>query len=141
MQSYIIEKIKYVSTDPIDYNNIPACTYCQPQVASLGLTEIQAKEAGHNIKVGKFHFKSSGKALSIGKPEGFVKIIFDSKYGELLGCHIIGSEATNLITEATIARKLETTWYEVLKTIHPHPTLSEAVMEATADAFEKAIHI
>ena len=135
-----IEKIKDVSTHPIDYNNIPACTYCQPQVASVGLTEIQAKEAGHNIKVGKFHFKSSGKALSIGKPEGFVKIIFDSKYGELLGCHIIGSEATELIQELVLAKNLEATWENLAYTMHPHPTLSEAIMEAAMDAYGSGVH-
>ena len=135
-----VEKIKDLSTHPIDYNNIPACTYCQPQVASLGLSEIQAKEAGHEIKVGKFHFKSSGKALSIGKPEGFVKIIFDSQYGELLGCHIIGSEATELIQELVLAKSLEATWENIAYTMHPHPTLSEAIMEAAMDAYGNGVH-
>ena len=135
-----VEKIVDHNTEPIDYNNIPSCTYCQPQVASLGLTEIQAKEAGFNIKVGKFYFKSSGKALSVGKPVGFVKIIFDSKYGELLGCHIIGSEATELIQEVVIAKNLEATWENLAYTMHPHPTLSESIMEAALDAYGIGVH-
>ena len=135
-----VEKILDHNTEPIDYNNIPSCTYCQPQVASLGLTEIQAKEAGFNIKVGKFYFKSSGKALSIGKPVGFVKIIFDSKYGELLGCHIIGSQATELIQELVIAKNLEATWENLAYTMHPHPTLSESIMEAALDAYGIGVH-
>lgn len=135
-----VEKIVDHNTEPIDYHNIPSCTYCQPQVASLGLTEIQAKEAGFNIKVGKFYFKSSGKALSIGKPVGFVKIIFDSKYGELLGCHIIGSQATELIQELVIAKSLEATWENLAYTMHPHPTLSESIMEAALDAYGIGVH-
>ena len=135
-----VEKIVDHNTEPIDYNNIPSCTYCQPQVASLGLTEIQAKEAGFNIKVGKFYFKSSGKALSVGKPVGFVKIIFDSKYGELLGCHIIGSQATELIQELVIAKSLEATWENLAYTMHPHPTLSESIMEAALDAYGIGVH-
>ena len=135
-----VEKIVDHNTEPIDYNNIPSCTYCQPQVASLGLTEIQAKEAGFNIKVGKFYFKSSGKALSIGKPVGFVKIIFDSKYGELLGCHIIGPQATELIQELVIAKSLEATWENLAYTMHPHPTLSESIMEAALDAYGIGVH-
>jgi len=135
-----VEKIADHNTEPVDYNNIPSCTYCQPQVASLGLTEIQAKEQGYNIKVGKFYFKSSGKALSIGKPDGFVKIIFDSKYGELLGCHIIGSEATELIQELVIAKSLEATWENLALTMHPHPTLSESIMEAAMDAYGIGVH-
>ena len=135
-----VEKIADHNTYPVDYNNIPSCTYCQPQVASLGLTEIQAKEQGYNIKVGKFYFKSSGKALSIGKPDGFVKIIFDSKYGELLGCHIIGSEATELIQELVIAKSLEATWENLALTMHPHPTLSESIMEAALDAYGIGVH-
>ena len=127
-------------TDPIDYKNIPSCTYCQPQVASLGLNEFSAKELGHNIKVGRFDFKASGKALASGDPTGFVKIIFDEKYGELLGCHIIGHEATELIAELGIAKALETTWQEIAMTMHAHPTLSEAVMEAAQDAFGQSIH-
>ena len=135
-----VEKIVDHNTEPIDYHNIPSCIYCQPQVASLGLTEIQAKEAGFNIKVGKFYFKSSGKALSIGKPVGFVKIIFDSKYGELLGCHIIGSQATELIQELVIAKSLEATWENLAYTMHPHPTLSESIMEAALDAYGIGVH-
>ena len=127
-------------TDPIDYKNIPSCTYCQPQVASLGLNEFSAKELGHNIKVGRFDFKASGKALASGDPTGFVKIIFDEEYGELLGCHIIGHEATELIAELGIAKALETTWQEIAMTMHAHPTLSEAVMEAAQDAFGQSIH-
>ena len=127
-------------TDPIDYKNIPSCTYCQPQVASLGLNEFSAKELGHNIKVGRFDFKASGKALASGDPTGFVKIIFDEEYGELLGCHIIGHEATELIAELGIAKALETTWREIAMSMHAHPTLSEAVMEAAQDAFGQSIH-
>ena len=128
------------TTHPIDYSNIPSCTYCQPQVASLGLNEFDAKELGYDIKVGRFDFKASGKALAIGNPSGFVKIIFDEKYGELLGCHIIGSEATELIAELGMAKALEATWQEIATTMHAHPTLSEAVMEAAQDAFGQAIH-
>ncbi len=135
-----VEKIVDHNTEPIDYNNIPSCTYCQPQVASLGLTEIQAKVAGFNIKVGKFYFKSSGKALSVSKPVGFVKIIFDSKYGELLGCHIIGSQATELIQELVIAKNLEATWENLAYTMHPHPTLSESIMEAALNAYGIGVH-
>ena len=126
--------------DPIDYKNIPSCTYCQPQVASLGLNEFSAKDLGHNIKIGRFDFKVSGKALASGDPTGFVKIIFDEEYGELLGCHIIGHEATELIAELGIAKALETTWQEIAMTMHAHPTLSEAVMEAAQDAFGQSIH-
>ena len=128
------------STNPLDYNNIPGCTYCQPRVASIGMTEVKAKEAGHEVKIGRFNFSASGKALAIGESLGFVKIIFDAKYGELLGCHIIGSEATELIAELAIAKALETTWEEIATTVHAHPTLSEAVMEAALDAFGKSIH-
>ena len=127
-------------THPVDYSNIPGCTYCQPQVASLGLTEAAAKEAGHNIKVGRFDFRASGKALATGDSTGFVKIIFDAKYGELLGCHIVGSEATELIAELGVAKALETTWQEIAMTVHAHPTLSEAVMEAALDAFGQSVH-
>ena len=135
-----VEKIAGHSTFPVDYSNIPACTYCQPQVASLGLTQAQAMAAGHDIKVGKFNFRSSGKAMAIGSTNGFVKIIFDAKYGELLGCHIIGTEATELIAELGIAKALEATWQDLARTVHAHPTLSEAIMEATLDAFGEAIH-
>ena len=127
--------------EPMKYDNIPGCTYCHPEVASVGLTEKAAREVGYELKIGNFPFKALGKAMAVGDTDGFVKVIYDAKYGELLGCHIIGSEATNLITEAGIARKLEATWHEVLTTIHPHPTLSEAIMEATADALGEAIHI
>ena len=127
-------------THPVDYSNIPGCTYCQPQVASLGLTEAVAKDAGHDIKVGRFDFRASGKALATGDSTGFVKIIFDAKYGELLGCHIVGSEATELIAELGVAKALETTWQEIAMTVHAHPTLSEAVMEAALDAFGQGVH-
>ncbi len=129
------------SPHPMKYDNIPGCTYCHPEVASVGFTEKAALKAGYEIKVGKFPFRALGKSMAVGDTDGFVKVIYDEKYGELLGCHIIGAEATNLITEAGVARKLETTWHEMLTTIHPHPTLSEAIMEATADAFDEAIHI
>lgn len=126
---------------PIDYNTIPGCTYCIPQVASVGFTEKKAKEMGYDIKVGKFPIRVNGKALALGEAEGFIKIIYDSKYGELLGCHIIGPEATELITEVTLAKSVESTYMEVLHTIHPHPTLSEIVAEATHDALGEPIHI
>ena len=129
-----------LTTQPVDYLNIPGCTYCQPQVASLGLTEKAAKEAGYDIKVGRFDFRSSGKALATGDPTGFVKIIFDTKYGELLGCHIVGSEATELIAELGVAKTLETTWQEIAMTVHAHPTLSEAVMEAALDAYGNSVN-
>ncbi len=125
----------------MEYDNIPGCTYCHPEVASIGLTEKSAIQEGYTVKIGKFPFRALGKALAVGQTEGFVKVIFDEKYGELLGCHIIGPGATDLIIEAGIARKLETTWDEVLLTVHPHPTLSEAFLEATADALKEAIHI
>ena len=135
------EHISKLDVEPMEYDNIPGCTYSDPEVASVGLTELEAKDKGFNIKIGKFPFSALGKSLATGHHDGFVKVIYDAKYGEMLGCHIIGSEATNLITEPAIARKLETTYYELIKTIHPHPTLSEAIMEATADAYEEAIHI
>ena len=135
------EHIAGLSPDPMRYDNIPGCTYCHPEVASVGLTEKAAKEKGYEIKIGNFPFRGLGKSMAVGDTDGFVKVIYDAKYGEMLGCHIIGAEATNLITEAVIARNLETTHHEVLKTIHPHPTLSEAIMEATADALGEAIHI
>ena len=136
-----VEKIAGLDPDPMLYDNIAGCTYCDPEVASVGLTEKAAKEQGYDLKIGKFPFRGLGKSMAIGHIDGFVKVIYDAKYGEMLGCHIIGSEATNLISEASIARKLETTHKEILSTIHPHPTLSEAIMEATADAFDEAIHI
>ena len=125
---------------PLDYSNIPACTYCQPQVASMGLTEKAAKDEGYKLKVGRFNFSGSGKALAIGSSEGFIKIIFDEKYGELLGCHIIGNDATELIAELTLAKALETTWQDIAITMHAHPTLSEAIMEAAQDAYGQGIH-
>ncbi len=126
---------------PMDYNNIPGCTYCHPQIASVGYTEKKAIEAGYKIKVGKFPLRASGKALAMGESEGFIKIIYDEKYGELLGCHIIGAEATELIAEVTLARAVESTYLEVLHTVHPHPTLSEIVLEATHAALGEPIHI
>ena len=136
-----IEKIKGLNPNPIDYNNIPGCTYCKPEVASVGYTEEKAIAEGYDIKVGKFPFSASGKAQASGQPNGFVKVIFDSKYGEWLGCHMIGSNVTEMISEAVVGRKLETTGHEILKAIHPHPTLSEAVMEAVADAYDEVIHL
>lgn len=126
---------------PIDYNNIPGCTYCQPQVASVGLTEKKAREAGYELKIGKFPVRVNGKAQGMGELTGFVKIIYDAKYGEILGCHIIGPEATELITEVTLAKSIEATHAEVLHTIHPHPTLSEIIAEATHDALGEPIHL
>jgi len=138
---HCIEKIKGLHPHDINYDNIPGCTYCQPQVASIGLTEAKAKENGYEIKVGKFPFMASGKAFAIGEREGFVKLIFDAKYGEILGAHIIGSEATEMIAEIGIAKSLEATGESIIKTIHAHPTLSESVMEAAANAYGEAIHI
>jgi dihydrolipoamide dehydrogenase len=136
-----VEKIAGQNPEPIDYGNIPGCTYASPEIASVGMTEAAAKEAGYEIKVGKFPFTASGKASAAGHKDGFVKVIFDAKYGEWLGCHMIGYNVTELIAEAVVARKLETTGHEVLKAIHPHPTMSEAVMEAVADAYDEVIHI
>ena len=136
-----VEKIKGLDVERIDYGNIPGCTYCTPEIASVGLTENQAKEKGYEIKVGKFPFSASGKATANGDTDGFVKVIFDAKYGEWLGCHMIGTGVTEMIAEAVAARKLETTGHEILKTVHPHPTLSEAVMEAVAAAYGEVIHI
>ena len=136
-----IEKIKGLNPNPINYNNIPGCTYCKPEVASVGFTEEKAIAKGYDVKVGKFPFSASGKAQASGQPNGFVKVIFDSKYGEWLGCHMIGSNVTEMISEAVVGRKLETTGHEILKAIHPHPTLSEAVMEAVADAYDEVIHL
>ena len=136
-----IENIKGLNPNPIDYKNIPGCTYCKPEVASVGYTEEEALDNGYKIKVGKFPFSASGKAQASGHSDGFVKVIFDSKYGEWLGCHMIGSNVTEMISEAVVGRKLETTGHEVLKAIHPHPTLSEAVMEAVADAYDEVIHL
>ena len=136
-----VEKIAGMHVDPIDYGNIPGCTYTSPEIASVGLTEEQAKEKGYDIKIGKFPFSASGKASASGNKDGFVKVIFDAKYGEWLGCHMIGAGVTDMIAEAVVARKLETTGHEVLKAIHPHPTMSEAVMEAVADAYDEVIHL
>jgi dihydrolipoyl dehydrogenase len=136
-----VEKIKGLDVERIDYGNIPGCTYCTPEIASVGLTEKQAKEKGYEIKVGKFPFSANGKATANGDTDGFVKVIFDAKYGEWLGCHMIGTGVTEMIAEAVAARKLETTGHEILKTVHPHPTLSEAVMEAVAAAYGEVIHI
>jgi dihydrolipoamide dehydrogenase len=138
---HCIEHIKGIKNKLIDYNNIPGCTYCQPQVASVGYTEDEAIEMGHEIKVGKFPYMASGKAFAVGEREGFVKLIFDAKYGELLGGHIIGAEATELVAELVMARELEATGESILKTIHAHPTLSESIMEAAAQAYGEAIHI
>ncbi len=136
-----VEKIKGMPVEPIDYDNIPSCTYCHPEVASVGLTEEAAKEAGHELKVGKFPFSASGKASAAGAKEGFVKVIYDAKYGELLGAHMIGYNVTEMIAEIVVAKKLETTGHEIIKAIHPHPTMSEAVMEATAAAYDEVIHL
>ena len=136
-----IEKIAGLHTEAIDYGNVPGCTYASPEIASVGMTEAKALEAGYEIKVGKFPFSASGKASAAGTKDGFVKVIFDAKYGEWLGCHMIGAGVTDMIAEAVLGRKLETTGHEVLKTIHPHPTMSEAVMEAVADAYDEVIHL
>ncbi|PHS07962.1 MAG: dihydrolipoyl dehydrogenase [Kordia sp.] len=136
-----VEKIAGQHVEAIDYGNIPGCTYCSPEIASVGMTEAQAKDAGYDIKVGNFPFSASGKASASGTKEGFVKVIFDAKYGEWLGCHMIGAGVTDMIAEAVLGRKLETTGHEVLKTIHPHPTMSEAVMEAVAAAYDEVIHL
>ncbi len=136
-----VEKIAGHHVEPLDYGNVPGCTYCSPEIASVGLTEAQAKEQGIDIKVGKFPFSASGKASAGGNKEGFVKVIFDAKYGEWLGCHMIGAGVTDMIAEAVLGRKLETTGHEVLKAVHPHPTMSEAVMEAVADAYDEVIHL
>ncbi|MDP4601058.1 MAG: dihydrolipoyl dehydrogenase [Polaribacter sp.] len=136
-----VEKLAGLHTEPVDYGNIPGCTYASPEIASVGLTEAKAREAGYELKIGKFPFSASGKAKAAGTPDGFVKVIFDAKYGEWLGCHMIGAGVTDMIAEAVLGRKLETTGHEVLKTIHPHPTMSEAVMEAVADAYDEVIHL
>ncbi len=138
---HCVESIKGIKNPEIDYENIPGCTYCQPQVASVGLTETKAKQLGYELKIGKFPFMASGKAFAVGEREGFVKLIFDAKYGELLGGHIIGSEATELIAEVALARTMEATAHSIIKTVHAHPTLSESVMEAAANAYGEAIHL
>lgn len=135
-----VEHLAGLNPEPLDYENIPGCTYCEPQVASVGLTEEAAKERGYKVKIGKFPFRALGKSQATGKIDGFVKVVYDAQYGELLGTHIIGDDATDLITEVALARKLKTTHREVLKTVHPHPTLSEAIMEATALAYGESIN-
>jgi dihydrolipoamide dehydrogenase len=136
-----VEKIAGHHPEPVDYNNIPGCTYCIPEIASVGYTEQAAKEAGYEVVVGKFPFMASGKAKAAGHPEGFVKVIFDKKYGEWLGAHMIGYNVTEMIAEVVVARKLETTGHEIIKSVHPHPTMSEAVMEAAAAAYGEVIHL
>lgn len=136
-----VEKIAGLDVEPINYNNVPGCTYTSPEVASVGYTEKQAREAGYELKIGKFPYSASGKASASGNKEGFIKVIFDAKYGEWLGAHFIGDNVTEMIAEAVVARKLETTGHEIIKAIHPHPTMSEAVMEAAAAAYGEAIHI
>lgn len=136
-----VEKIAGLDPEPVNYNNIPACTYTSPEVASVGLTEKAAKEQGLDVKIGKFPFTASGKASAAGEKDGFVKLIFDSKYGELLGAHMIGANVTEMIAEIVVARKLETTGHEIIKSVHPHPTMSEAVMEAAAAAWGEVIHL
>ncbi len=136
-----VEKIAGHHPEALDYNNIPGCTYCLPEIASVGYTEAAAKEAGYELKIGKFPFSASGKASAAGHKDGFVKVIFDAKYGEFLGCHMIGANVTEMIAEAVVARKLETTGMEIIKSVHPHPTMSEAVMEAAAAAYGEVIHM
>lgn len=137
----LVEQLAGLHPKPINYSNIPGCTYCVPQVASVGYTEAAAKEAGYSIKVGKFPFSASGKASAAGHTDGFVKVIFDAKYGEWLGCHMIGDGVTEMIAEAVVARDLETTGHEIISAVHPHPTLSEAVMEAVAEAYNEGVHL
>lgn len=136
-----VEKIAGQNPHPLDYNNIPSCTYCWPEIASVGYTEQAAKDAGYEIRVGKFPFTASGKAKAAGASQGFVKVIFDAKYGEFLGAHMIGANVTEMIAEVVAARKLETTGHEIIKAVHPHPTMSEAVMEAAAAAYDEVIHL
>ena len=136
-----VEKIAGLEVEPLDYKNIPGCTYTTPEIASCGLTEVAAREAGYDIKVGKFPFTASGKASAAGAKDGFVKLIFDAAYGELLGAHMIGANVTEMIAEIIVARKLETTGHEIIKSVHPHPTMSEAIMEAAAAAYGEVIHL
>jgi len=136
-----VEKIAGHHPQPLNYNNIPGCTYCSPEIASVGMTEKAAKEAGYEVKIGKFPFSASGKASAAGAKDGFVKVIFDAKYGEWLGCHMIGANVTEMIAEAVVARNLETTGMEIIKSVHPHPTMSEAIMEAAAAAYGEVIHL
>jgi dihydrolipoamide dehydrogenase len=135
------EKIAGHHPNPLNYNNIPGCTYCHPEIASVGYTEAQAKEKGYEVKVGKFPFSASGKASASGHKDGFVKVIFDAKYGEWLGCHMVGEGVTDMIAEAVVARNLETTGHEIIKSVHPHPTMSEAIMEAVAQAYGECVHL
>jgi dihydrolipoamide dehydrogenase len=137
----LVEQLAGKHPKAINYENIPGCTYCEPQVASVGMTEAAAKEAGYEVKVGKFPLSASGKATALGHEEGFVKVIFDAKYGEWLGCHMIGFGVTEMIAEAVVARDLETTGHEIISAVHPHPTLSEAVMEAVAEAYNEGVHL
>ncbi|WP_268035037.1 dihydrolipoyl dehydrogenase [Algoriphagus sp. PAP.12] len=136
-----VEKIAGHTPEPLDYGNIPGCTYCSPEIASVGMTEAKAKEAGYELRIGKFPFSASGKASAAGAKDGFVKLVFDKKYGELLGAHMIGANVTEMIAEIVAVRKLETTGHELIKTVHPHPTMSEAVMEAAAAAYDEVIHL
>ncbi|WP_339877882.1 dihydrolipoyl dehydrogenase [uncultured Algoriphagus sp.] len=136
-----VEKIAGQNPEPLDYGNIPGCTYCSPEIASVGMTEAKAKEAGYELRIGKFPFSASGKASAAGAKDGFVKLVFDKKYGELLGAHMIGYNVTEMIAEIVAIRKLETTGHELIKTVHPHPTMSEAIMEAAAAAYDEVIHL
>ena len=136
-----VEKIAGHHPEPLNYNNIPGCTYCSPEVASVGYTEKAAKEAGYELKIGKFPYSASGKAAAAGAKDGFIKLIFDAKYGELLGAHMVGYNVTEMIAEIVVARKLETTGHEIIKSVHPHPTMSEAIMEAAAEAYGECIHL
>ena len=136
-----VEKIAGHHPEPLDYGNIPGCTYCSPEIASVGMTEAKAKAAGHEVRIGKFPFSASGKASAAGAKDGFVKLVFDKKYGELLGAHLIGANVTEMIAELVAVRKLETTGQDLIKTVHPHPTMSEAIMEAAAAAYDEVIHL
>ncbi len=136
-----VEKIAGIETEPLDYGNIPGCTYTNPEIASVGMTETAAREAGYQLKIGKFPFTASGKASASGAKDGFIKLIFDAEYGELLGAHMIGANVTEMIAEIVLARKLETTAHEIIKAVHPHPTMSEAIMEAAAAAYDEVIHL
>lgn len=136
-----VEAIAGMNPEPLDYGNLPSCTYTHPEIASVGFSEKAAKEAGYEIKVGKFPFSASGRAAASGSKEGFIKVIFDARYGEWLGAHMIGENVTEMIAEAVVARKLETTWQEIIQSVHPHPTMSEAIMEAVAAAYGQVIHL
>jgi dihydrolipoamide dehydrogenase len=136
-----VEKIAGHHPEALDYGNIPGCTYCSPEIASVGMTEAKAKAAGHEVRIGKFPFSASGKASAAGAKDGFVKLVFDKKYGEILGAHMIGANVTEMIAEIVAIRKLETTGHELIKTVHPHPTMSEAIMEAAAAAYDEVIHL